>query len=88
MFSIYSSKFFNQTDTICLDYEINDGVTGDVKCWESSSFLERCIRFMFEVARSKNLRLRFQVNGDANEYDDVLMELQSVSVKKDTIPLS
>ena len=98
IFSVYSSKFLNQTDTICLDYEINDASTSDVKCWDSSSFVDRKWhdnnRFEFEVAKSENLRLTFQVNGDEDEYDAVLIDSvtiqgkTSVSAKKDVIPSS
>ena len=94
-FSVYSSKFLNRTDTICLDYEINDASTSDMKCWDSSLFVDRKWHddnsFEFEVAKSENLRLTFQVNGDEDEYDAVLIDSVTiqgktyVSVKKDVM---
>ena len=76
-FSFYAIEMEN-SDDLCLDYEIDDAAITGKKCWNSLHAFDNSrwyddMSFEFAASNAKSLRIRFRVEGDDNE-DDVLID--------------
>jgi len=76
-FSFYAIEM-EDSDDLCLDYEINYGAVTGEKCWSSLHAFENSRwyddkSFGFSVPNAHSLRIRFRVKGD-DTLDDVLID--------------
>lgn len=79
----YFAMEMKHTESICLDYKLDEGsVTGE-KCWssiESGSWSEDSKIFEFAASNAKNLMMRLRVEGDENS-DDGMLLIDSVTLQ-------
>ena len=80
-FSFYTMKM-EQSDDLCIDYELDGGsITGE-KCWSSRHTFDNsrwydAMSFEFAASSANILRIRIRVKGDDTE-DDVLIDSVTV----------
>lgn len=77
VFSLYSIKL-EQSDDLCLDYELDGGAITGEKCWSRSDVFVNDIwyddmSFEFAASNANSLRIRFKVRGD-DEDDGVFID--------------
>lgn len=76
-FSFYAIAM-EDTDSLCLDYEINGGAVTGEKCWSSIHAFDMSrwyddVSFEFAASNSQTLGIRFRVEGD-DVVDEVLLD--------------